>query len=366
MPQRLSSSSSSSDAAPETPYLAVDLDILEQNLARAADDAAAKGIALRPHAKTHKMPEIARRQLAHGAIGLTLATVSEAEIFADAGIDDIFVAYPVWPSVARAARIRELASRITLRVGVDSIESADALGAALPRDALEILVEVDSGHHRSGVQPQDAGSVAVAAARAGLRVGGVFTFPGHSYGLGVGSQAAIDESAAILAAVESFSRLGMDAAIRSGGSTPSWHSSDGTALTEARPGVYVFNDAQQVELETCGFADVSLTVVTTVVSKHGRDVVVDAGSKVLGADRPAWTTGFGRVAGFPDARVVALSEHHATIHLPDDVAIPDLGSTLRIIPNHVCNTVNLADDVFVVQDGVIVSTWAVAARGANT
>ena len=355
---------------PETPHLAVDLDILERNIARAAEDAAAKGIALRPHAKTHKMPEVARLQLAHGAIGLTLATVSEAEIFADAGIDDIFVAYPVWPSAARAERIRQLADRIALRVGVDSIEGAEALGAALRRngakEGIEVVIEVDSGHHRSGVQPADAGSVAVAAARAGLRVGGVFTFPGHSYAPGSGAPAARDEAAAIEAATESLSREGVTSAIRSGGSTPSWDSSHGEVLTEGRPGVYVFNDAQQLELESCEFSDIALTVITTVVSRHGRDVVVDAGSKALGADRAAWATGYGRVLGVPDARIHAISEHHATIRMPDDTAIPELGSTIRVIPNHVCNTVNLADEVFVMRDGVVIDAWVVAARGANT
>lgn len=357
---------SSAKHAPETPYLAIDIDVLERNLSRAAEDAAAKGIALRPHAKTHKMPEIARLQIAHGAIGLTLATVSEAEIFADGGIDDIFVAYPVWPSEARVARIRNLAKRVTLRVGVDSIDGAKALGAALAPDSVEVLIEVDSGHHRSGVLPDEAGAVAVAAKNAGLRVGGVFTFPGHSYAPGGGAQAAHDETVAIEAAVESFAREGMVPVIRSGGSTPSWNSLDGSGLTEGRPGVYVFNDAQQIELETCGFADIALTVVATVVSSHGNDAVVDAGSKVLGADRAAWASGFGRLLDVPDARIHALSEHHATIRFPDGVPVPELGSTVRIIPNHVCNTVNLADEVVVVHNGAVIDAWAVAARGANT
>jgi D-serine deaminase-like pyridoxal phosphate-dependent protein len=316
------------------------------------------------------MPEIARMQVAHGAIGITLATVSEAQVFADAGMDDIFIAYPVWPSRARAARLRELAESIMLRFGVDSIESAEAWGAALHGtnavESVEVLIEVDSGHHRSGVQPRDAGLVAVAAVRAGLRVGGVFTFPGHSYGPGLGEQASGDEAAAIEAATESLSREGIAAAIRSGGSTPSFNSSHGAVLTEGRPGVYVFNDAQQLELDSCAFSDVALSVVTTVVSRHGRDVVVDAGSKALGADRAAWATGYGRVLGIPDARIHALSEHHATIRMPDDAAIPELGSTLQIIPNHVCITVNLADEVFVMRDGDVIDAWPVAARGANT
>lgn len=351
---------------PETPYLTLDLEIMERNLSRAANDAAAKGIVLRPHAKTHKMPEIARRQLAHGAIGISLATVSEAEIFADAGIDDIFIAYPVWPSAARTARIRALAERITLRVGVDSIESAQLLGSALPRDLVEVLIEVDSGHHRSGVHPESAGAVAVAAKEAGLRVGGVFTFPGHSYGPELGALAAHDEANAIAAATASLAHEGIEAVIRSGGSTPSWNSLDGTVFTEGRPGVYVFNDAQQLELNSCTLEDIAITAVATVVSRHGSDIVVDAGSKVLGADRASWATGYGRLRDVPDARIHAISEHHATIRFPDEVAIPPLGSTVHVIPNHVCNTVNLADEVFVVHGGEIVDSWVVAARGANT
>src|SRR5690554_4208723 len=125
--------------APDTPYLAVDLTIMERNLQRAADDARRRGMALRPHAKTHKVPEIGLRQLELGAVGLTLATVSEAEVFAAAGVTDIFIAYPVWPSPARAARLIALAERISLRIGVDSVESAEALGTALAGTRIEVM-----------------------------------------------------------------------------------------------------------------------------------------------------------------------------------------------------------------------------------
>ncbi len=351
---------------PDTPYLAVDLDILERNLRRAAEDAIDSRLDLRPHAKTHKSPELGRLQLEHGAVGLTLATVAEAEVFADAGFDDLFLAYPVWPSESRAARIRALAERVRLRIGIDSAETARVLGAALPEGAVDVLIEVDSGHHRSGVQSSDAGAVAVAAARAGLRVAGVFTFPGHSYTPGGAEKGARDEARAITQAAESLERHGIDPVVRSGGSTPSRTASDASVLTELRPGVYVFNDAQQVELGTCSFDEVSLSVHSTVVSRSGRDVIVDAGSKTLGADRPTWATGFGRLPTIPGARIVALSEHHATIHLPEAATVPALGSILTVIPNHVCSTVNLADELLVVRDGEIVDSWEVAARGANT
>src|SRR5690554_4842464 len=350
----------------DTPFLAVDLDVMERNLQTAADDARRRGVALRPHAKTHKVPEIARRQLKLGAVGLTLATVSEAEIFADAGVEDIFIAYPVWPSAGRAARLRALAEKVSLRVGVDSVESAEALGAALAGTRLEVLVEVDSGHHRSGVLPADAGEVAVAAARAGLRPVGVFTFPGHGYSPNGRARAARDEAAAITEAAIAMETAGIEVSVRSGGSTPTRADADAVAVNELRPGVYVFNDAQQVELGTCSWGDVALTAHATVVSVRDQVVIADAGSKVLGADQPAWATGGGRLPDFADARVVALSEHHATIRFPGGEATPALGSVLRIAPNHVCAAVNLADALVVVRDGALVDTWAVAARGANT
>lgn len=339
----------------ETPYVAVDVDVLDRNVAGMAAVARERGLALRPHAKTHKCLEIARRQVEHGAAGLTVATVSEAEVFAGGGFDDLFIAYPIWPSPGRAARLRALADRVALRVGVDSGESAEALAKAV--GPLDVLVEIDSGHHRSGVRPVDAARVAEAAERAGHHVRGIFTFPGHSYGPGQQQPATLDEAAALAEA-------GSWAEVRSGGSTPTAALAGTGPLTEIRPGVYVFGDAQQVELGTCGWDDVALTVVATVVSRTGERVIVDAGSKVLGADRLAWSTGFGRLPDHPDARIVALSEHHATIEFPGEP--PGRGDVVRVAPNHVCATVNLADELVVVRGGTEVDRWRVAARGANT
>src|SRR5690242_989847 len=166
-------------AAPRTPYLVVDVARLDANLDRVATAARAAGVALRPHAKTHKTLEIARRQLAAGAVGLTVATVGEAEVMVAGGVEDVFVAYPLWVDDDRAARLRVLAERARVAIGVDGVESAEQTGRRLP--GLEVVVEVDSGHHRSGVQPEEAGAVASAAERAGLEVRGVFTFPGHGY-----------------------------------------------------------------------------------------------------------------------------------------------------------------------------------------
>jgi D-serine deaminase-like pyridoxal phosphate-dependent protein len=345
-----------------TPALLVDLDRLEANVAGMAARAAEAGFALRPHAKTHKCLQVGQRQLAAGAAGLTVATVAEAEVFATI-CPDLFIAYPLWVDAERGARLRALRERVRLSVGVDSAEGA----AALARQAgagLDVLVEIDSGHHRTGVTPDRAGEVAAAAARAGLVVRGVFTFPGHSYAPGAGAPAAHDEAQALAAAAAALHAVGLDAVIRSGGSTPSIGHTAGGTVTEARPGVYVFGDTQQLELGAIGPDHLALVAVGTVVHRGPEKVVLDAGSKVLGADRPAWASGFGYLPAYPEAAVIGLSEHHATLRWPGE--LPELGSPVAVVPNHVCNAVNLADELLITRAGRVIEAWPVAARGANT
>ena len=360
-------------AAVITPAVLIDVDVLDRNIERMASSVRGRGLELRPHVKTHKTLEIARKQLAAGAVGITVATIGEAEVFAAGGVTDIFIAYPLWVEVPHAKRLRALAAQCRLTVGVDSAESATAMGRQLGADAggLEVLIEVDSGHHRSGVLPDEAVEVARAAASAGLNVAGVFTFPGHSYKPGMPTGAASNENESLAQAAEVLSQAGFELKTISGGSTPTALISGDTAATELRPGVYVFGDAQQLELERCGWEDIALTVAATVVSRHEagggnmRRVVVDAGSKILGSDRPDWATGYARLPEFPEARVTALSEHHATVVWPDSSDLPPLGTRLRVIPNHVCLTMNLVDEVTVVRGGAVVEQWAVAARGRN-
>jgi D-serine deaminase-like pyridoxal phosphate-dependent protein len=349
----------------QTPCLVVDRDVLEGNLVAMADRAHDLGLALRPHAKTHKCVEVARRQVALGAVGLTLATVGEAEVFADAGFTDLFIAYPVWAAGARGRRLSALAERVTLRVGADSAEGVELVARALAGTDAEIVVEVDSGHHRTGVAPARAGQVAAAAHRSGLGVAGVFTFPGHSYEPGGRERAAADEARALQEADAALRQAGLGAGLRSGGSTPTAALVVQGALDEMRPGVYAFNDAQQVELGAADWDTVALTAAATVVSRHGRDIIVDAGSKVLGADRPVWASGGGRLPDHPHARISALSEHHATVSFAEDAPVPELGSLVQVAPNHVCAAVNLAEVIIVTAGGAVVDQWQVAARGRN-
>jgi D-serine deaminase-like pyridoxal phosphate-dependent protein len=378
-PARLNRDTNQEDAAMtiplevDTPDILIDLDILERNITRMAAAVREKGLALRPHAKTHKIAEIAARQMAAGAAGLTVATIGEAEVFAAAGVDDLFIAYPLWSSPQKAERLRRLAATAKVAVGVDSAAGASMLGAGLGGAAgnVSVLVEIDSGHHRSGVRPEAAAGVAQAASRAGLHVAGVFTFPGHSYAPGMPAEAAAQEQQALGQAAASLSAAGFDAARRSGGSTPTALLTGRSAATEVRPGVYVFGDAQQLELGRCAMEDISLTVAATVVSHHDTApgtparFIIDAGSKILGSDRPAWASGFGRLMDYPNARITALSEHHATVEWRESSAVPRIGDRLRAIPNHVCLAINLVNDVAVVRRGALVERWAVAARGKN-
>lgn len=354
-----------------TPYLRLDVTKASAAIEGMAAHARSRGLALRPHAKTHKSARLGRMQLEAGAVGLTVATVGEAEVFADGGCDDLFIAYPLWVDPAKARRLAALQDRARVAVGVDSTAGIAAMAAHGIRP--DVLVEVDSGHHRTGVPPAAAGALARYAAKAGFAVRGVFTFPGHSYSTQTRASAADDEAAALAVAAQSLAALGIPCQVRSGGSTPSAAFAAGSVggvgrvgdgiggLTELRPGVYVFGDAQQVELGVCALEDVALTVVATVVSHAGGRVILDAGSKALGADRAPWATGFGRVQEAPDARIVALSEHHATVEWGSG-PLPALGSRVLVVPNHVCTTVNLADE-YVLADGT--GTWPVDARGRN-
>jgi D-serine deaminase-like pyridoxal phosphate-dependent protein len=288
-----------------------------------------------------------------------VATVGEAEAFAASGVDDLVVAYPLWLTEALAGRLRDLAaSGVRLAIGVDSPDGARAAGRLLGGSGVELLVEVDSGHHRSGTAPDRAGDVARAARSVPVR--GTFTFPGHSYSPDGRAAAARDEAAALATARASLEAAGVEVAVVSGGSTPSLAHADTTVLTEVRPGVYVFGDAQQWELGSVDPGDVSLTAVATVVSHAGGRVVLDAGSKVLGADRAPYATGFGRLLDHPDARIVLLSEHHAVAEVPG--RLPALGSRVLVVPNHCCNAVNLVDELWPTGGG---RPWPVTARGRN-
>jgi D-serine deaminase-like pyridoxal phosphate-dependent protein len=370
--------------SPDTPYLVIDKRQLAKNIESMAKKNSRAGINLRPHVKTHKIPELAKLQLAAGAIGITVATIGEAEIFAKKGIKDIFIAYPLFATDSKLKRLANLARKVRLILAIDSTPGAKALAKSLR--GIEVLVEIDSGHHRSGCDPKQAGELALKAKSLGLNPIGIFTFPGHSYKPKGAKQAVADEKRTLKQAVIAMAKVGIEAKVISSGSTPSAQftsepltkaSKSQLVVNELRPGVYVLNDAQQMELGTCSVKQIALWAVATVVSVNGNQMILDSGSKTLGADKAPWATGYGRLLDFPDARIAALSEHHATAFFPKaqraktagKIAggrLPKIGELVRVIPNHVCNAVNLADRVYLAEGNQVVGSWKVAARGCNS
>jgi D-serine deaminase-like pyridoxal phosphate-dependent protein len=345
----------------ETPAVVVDLRRLERNLARMAAAADVAGVALRPHAKTHKCPQIARRQLSAGAVGLTVATLAEAEVFAADGCPGVFIAYPLWAgSGDRGARLAALRDRTDLRVGVDGATAAARLADAAP--GLQVLVEVDSGQHRSGVPVWQVAALAATCENLGLDVIGAFTHPGHAYASPRDvPRAAADERAALTAAGAALAKIIDTAPVLSGGSSPTTAAGLEAPLTEVRPGTYAFGDRQQLHLSHLTETDIALVVAARVVSaQRPGEVVLDAGSKALSTDRPSWLPGHGLILEAPEATVAILSEEHAVVRgLTTTLSVGDL---VRVVPNHVCTVVNLASKLVVVYDGTVVDRWPVSAR----
>ncbi len=352
-----------------TPAVLVDLDVVEKNLARMAERARAAGVKLRPHAKTHKVPEIGRMQLALGAAGLSLAKVGEAEVFVHAGFDDIFLAYPTIGG-DRARRLLALSDRAKIRVGADSLEGARSLSDvfAAARRRLAVVLKIDCGYHRVGVEPGRALELARAIAELpGLELAGVFTHGGQAYSTET-AQGVADvgrlEGETVAAVASELRAAGLPVAEVSVGSTPTAFSSMKVkGVTECRPGNYVYHDGSQVALGTCTPKDCAMTVAATVVSVPDQDrAVVDAGSKTLSSDilrpRPG---GHGLVLG-TSSRIDRLSEEHGVVAVaPGDRF--RVGQRVAILPNHACVVSNLHERVYGVRAGSVECEWRVAARG---
>jgi D-serine deaminase-like pyridoxal phosphate-dependent protein len=356
----------------ETPAVLVDLDRVERNVAVMAERARAAGVQLRPHAKTHKVPEIGRLQRAAGALGLSVAKTSEAEVFADAGFDDLFIAFPVVGS-DKGRRLLKLADRIRLAVGVDSVEGARTLAAPFHAAGrtLDVMLKVDVGLHRVGVAPEAAPEHARRIADLpGLRLRGIFTHAGHSYGGETPDAVAAvgrAEGETLASVGAALARDGHGPLEVSVGSTPSApHAMTVPGVTECRPGNYVYHDASQVSLGTCGLEQCALTVLATVVSvpAPGR-AVLDAGSKTLSSDplRPR-AVGFGWVLG-TKSRLARLSEEHGVVDVADGDSFR-VGQKVRVLPNHACVVSNLHDFIHVIRDERVVDRYRVAARGCVT
>jgi D-serine deaminase-like pyridoxal phosphate-dependent protein len=361
------------DLAHDTPELVIDLAVVRRNISRAAQLAKAAGVAIRPHVKTHKMPQIAHLQIEAGAVGIQVAKLGEAEVMADAGITDILVGYPI-VGPAKLERLVALALRVDVTVSLDSYEVARAISAAADtRGAhIKLLIELDTGMARLGVAPGSVGTIQLAeriAALPATTLVGVLTHEGHVYGQArsVDEIRSMTESAceAVVETLDAIRERGIAVATASVGSAGTFRFAIHVpGVTEVRPGTYVFNDRTQVALGSAATDDIAAAVVATVVSNlREGEAVVDAGTKTLSSDRmlnhePA--AGFGVTA---DGRgtVTRLSEEHAVVSFTDRVT-PAIGERVVILPNHICPVVNQFDEVTIVDDQSV-ERWPVAARG---
>jgi D-serine deaminase-like pyridoxal phosphate-dependent protein len=358
--------------AADTPALLVDLDRLERNLAEMAAVARAAGVDLRPHFKTHKSVAIARRQLAAGAVGLTVAKLDEASVLVDAGITDVLIAYEL-VGETKVARAMDLARRARLTLAVDGIAGARALarGATEAGVRVPVLLEIDSGLRRCGVVPADAAALALAVADLpGLIVEGVFTHAGHAYSAGdrpAVETIAVAEAAAAREAAERIRAAGIAARTVSVGSTPTAARAAGEpGVTEIRPGTYAFYDAVQVALGTTAADRPALSVAATVISRPAPDrAVIDAGSKTFGLDRGAQgvnvVSGFGAPVDF-EGSLERLSEEHGILTIPADSPLA-VGDVIRLVPNHACTVSNLGREFLGIRDGRIEELIPIDAAG---
>lgn len=343
----------------DTPAVLIDLDRVEANLKRAQDYADSHGLKLRPHIKTHKLPRFARLAMDLGAVGVTVQKLGEAEVMADSGITEIFLPYNILGS-AKLARLKALHERVHITVTADSAQTVAGLSATFAdvAEPLTVLVECDTGMGRCGVQSPEA-AMALAqtiAASPGLVFGGLMTYPAAGQ---------VEANQAFLsAAQDALIAADLAPTIISNGGTPDlWRAHEVTAATEHRPGTYIYMDRFQVSKDVGGFDDCALTVLATIVSRPTDDrAIIDAGSKALTSDTLGMD-GFGLIEEYPEARIVGLSEEHGTIDLSACTDKPQIGDTVRIIPNHACVVSNLFDHVTLISGDDVVETVAVGARG---
>ncbi|MFP4623287.1 MAG: alanine racemase [Gemmatimonadota bacterium] len=351
-----------------TPAAVVDLDRLEANLRRMQDYVDAHGLGLRPHVKTHKARWLAEEQVRRGAIGVTVATPVEAERVG-AAAPEVLVAYPALG--ARGGVLARRASVGPTLIALDSVVAVEALQRALAATRAEpvgVLVELDVGMRRCGVRDPDAAVEIARACGDGVAYRGIMFYPGHIRARVEEQDAALEALANDLgAAVQRLGDAGLEPEIVSGGSTPTaYRSHEVPHQTEIRPGTYVFNDRTTAAIGACAWADCAYTVVATVVSTAvPGQAVVDAGSKALSSDtlRADGHGGFGQLLDRPGVTVARMSEEHGVLDLTGTDWRPRVGDRVRIIPNHVCVSVNLHPRLYGVRGERVERQWPVEAAG---
>lgn len=360
-----------------TPAMVVNVAAAQANIDKYQTLCFKHGCAMRPHIKTHKMVFFARRQLEAGAIGLTCAKLSEAELLCDAGVQDIFLAFPVIGE-RNLARFLDLAERIRMIAAVDSQEGAQLLNDAAARRGMrvEVRLELDTGYHRTGVLPESLVDFASSiAALPALEITGIFTYKSQMYREAMHADrelAAREEAEMMLAAAARLREAGIAIRDISGGSTPTADYAPGIGgLTEMRFGSYIFQDAKAVNTGAATEEECAARVVVTVVSTPAPDrAIIDAGSKAFAGDAkmdapPHFLKGYGRIVGRPDLVLRRVSEEHGMVHGDGAETSLKIGDRLQIIPNHICTAFNLFNHAFLVMPDGGIRKQAIDGRGMS-
>lgn len=347
-----------SDYRLDTPAMLVDLDVAEANIAKMAAFAARAGLRLRPHIKTHKSITMAERQLAAGAAGLCVATVTEAAALTAAGLYDLTLAYPV-VGRRKLERLAELCRLADITLVTDSEDVADGY-QELARQAgrpLDVLIEVDTGMHRVGVPPDRVVRLAGYLGRAaGLRFRGILTHAGHAHD--ADGQLGIERTARAEAAVMGGLRAdleyaGHEVGVVSAGSTlTSRYLTAADGITEIRPGTYIYNDLRTVGCWSCTPEEIAIAMLATVISVDGDRVTIDAGNKTLTSTSvPVY--GAGHLAGLPDSAFTRLTEEHGVLSVPGDHNLR-VGDRVQALPVHACVWSDLQPEVYGCRGGQVV------------
>jgi D-serine deaminase-like pyridoxal phosphate-dependent protein len=358
-----------------TPALLLDLDRFERNVTRMAECVRRAGKGLRPHAKTHRCPEIARRQIAAGALGVAVAKLGEAEVMAQAGIHGLLVTTEVVSPLGIARLVRLAAEAPDTMVVVDHPDNVAALAhsAATAGIVLNVLVDVDVGNRRTGVPP---GEPALALAgevvkRRALRLRGLQGYAGHCAHV-VGWSARRDASRTTMAALmdtrRRFEAAGLPVEIVAGGSTGT-HDIDVEldGLTELQAGSYCVMDLEYRRIGGRGGDaltefEMALTVLTTVVSVAAPErAVVDAGLKAFSTDKPFPPEPVER----PGIQYGFAGDEHGRLTIIDPSRAPRLGERIEFFPPHCDPTINLYDRLYAMRGDKVESVWDVAARGRS-
>ncbi|MHC4995048.1 MAG: alanine racemase [Planctomycetota bacterium] len=354
-----------------TPALIIDGDILRRNLQRMADYAAKHRLNLRPHTKTHKSQLIAKLQVELGAPGLTVAKAGEAGVMA-ACTDDLLMAYPPVDKTRCDALAYLAATKPNrqIRVAIDSSHAIECFAASSFADKVTIgvLVELDVGLHRTGVQsPEDVFDLAQQIdATPGLRFDGLMFYPGQFRSTPTADDPELHRVNGLLdRTVELLTKAGLPPAIVSGGSTPT---APATHLfhhiTEFRPGTYVYNDINSVIAGVATHDDCAARIRATVISNAvPGQVVIDAGSKSLTTEKPNPDASHGYIVDYPDAKITSLKEEHGMIDVSACDKSPGVGEQINIIPNHICPCVNLQNEAWLVNGDNPPEPFTIDARG---